>query len=192
MLKYLKKIASAATLIKLGNKDKNIFSYGIIQDTLVGNVWIAISKIGLVAIDFDKEKSEFIKQTEELTGGNAVPQNEQVEHAASQLRNYLMGGTHEILLTVDLSIVSGFQQDVLETVAKVARGQVVTYGDIAKMIGKPNASQAVGQALRWNPVPIVIPCHRVLSADGTLGGYGGRMGSERKIKLLKLEGIILT
>ncbi|MCH7662261.1 MAG: methylated-DNA--[protein]-cysteine S-methyltransferase [Chloroflexi bacterium] len=177
---------------KLGYKGKNDFSYGKITNTLIGNVWIAVTKTGLVAIDFDMEEHEFINQTEELTGGHAIPPNEHVENAATQLRMYLEGKTTEILFPVDLSNVSRFQRAVLETVAKVERGQVVTYGDIARMIGKPGASQAVGQALRRNPTPISVPCHRVLSADGTLGGYGGRMGSERKIELLKLEGVILT
>jgi len=192
MLGYLKKIANEVIFKRLGDRGKNVFSYGKIQNTLIGNVWIAITKKGIVAIDFDMEKNEFINQTEELTGGHAIPQNEEVEQAAVQLNRYLQGNIGEILLPIDMSNVSEFQKEVLEIVAKVPHGQVVTYGDIARMIGKPGASQAVGQALRWNPVPIVVPCHRVLSADGTLGGYGGRMGSERKIELLKLEGVILT
>ncbi|MBN2503327.1 MAG: MGMT family protein, partial [Anaerolineales bacterium] len=72
------------------------------------------------------------------------------------------------------------------------RGQVATYSEIAKTIGKPKASRAVGQALRRNPIPIVIPCHRVIASDGTLGGYAGVMGDKRKIKLLKLEGVMLA
>ncbi len=192
MLGYLKKIANAVILIRLGDKGKDVFSYGKIHNTVIGDVWVAVTKKGLVAIDFEIEKNEFITKTEELTGGRAVTQNVQVEEVIEELGEYLEGKIDEILFPVDMSHLSGFQKEVLETVTKVVYGQVVTYGDIARMIGKPGASQAVGQALRGNPIPIVVPCHRVLSADGTLGGYGGRMGSERKIKLLKLEGVILS
>jgi methylated-DNA-[protein]-cysteine S-methyltransferase len=81
---------------------------------------------------------------------------------------------------------------VLNAARQVPRGQVATYGEIAERIGKPRAFRAVGQALRNNPIPIVIPCHRVINADGTLGGYGGKVGSQRKIQLLQLEGAILA
>jgi methylated-DNA-[protein]-cysteine S-methyltransferase len=70
---------------------------------------------------------------------------------------------------------------------EIPHGRIVTYGEIARRIGKPKAARAVGQALGRNPVPIVIPCHRVISSDGSLGGYSGGGGLETKTKLLELE-----
>jgi len=71
----------------------------------------------------------------------------------------------------------------------VPRGKVTTYGTIAAKMGKPGASRAVGAALRANPTPIVVPCHRVVKQDGTLGGYGGPTGTGRKAELLRKEGV---
>jgi methylated-DNA-[protein]-cysteine S-methyltransferase len=192
MLDYIRKIADniQAGMNKIMGKDTIFF--GMIPNTLLGNVWIAAGKDSLVALDFDLDESEFVRQTEKLSGAHLVPSDEVIKEIAAQLESYLEGKSIEIDYPVDLSTVSKFQRQVLQAVSKVQRGQIITYGEIARIVGKPKASQAVGQALRWNPVPIVIPCHRVVSADGTLGGYGGRMGSERKIKLLKLEGVILT
>jgi len=85
-----------------------------------------------------------------------------------------------------------FQQQILKIVQLLPMGSTITYGEIADQIENPNASRAVGQVLRRNPIPIIIPCHRVISSDGTLGGYGGVIGSQRKIALLKHEGVILA
>jgi methylated-DNA-[protein]-cysteine S-methyltransferase len=87
--------------------------------------------------------------------------------------------------------MSEFQRRVLNIALKIPRGKVLTYGDVAKAIGKPQASRAVGQALGHNPVPIVIPCHRVLGADGSLHGYSAGGGLQTKAWLLQLEGAVL-
>jgi O-6-methylguanine DNA methyltransferase len=85
--------------------------------------------------------------------------------------------------------VSKFAAKVYKLTSEVPRGKVTTYGAIATKIGKPGASRAVGGALRANPTPIVVPCHRVVKQDGGLGGYGGPTGTPRKAKLLKEEGV---
>jgi methylated-DNA-[protein]-cysteine S-methyltransferase len=192
MLDYIRKIADGIQAGMNKFKGKDTVFFGMIPDTLLGNVWMAAGKDSLVAIDFDLDESEFIQQTEKLSGARLIPSDEAIKEIATQLLSYLEGKSKEINFPVDLSTVSRFQREVLQAVSKVKRGQIITYGEIARIVGKPKASQAVGQALRWNPVPIFIPCHRVVNADGTLGGYGGRMGIERKIKLLKLEGAILA
>lgn len=192
MLDYLKSYLNNALLKVRGEGGQKVISFGKVPNTLLGDLWIAISQEGLTAIDFDIEKLEFVTQTEEFTGGRLVESQNEIKEIAYQVVEYLSGNTHEINYPVDLSAVTQFQRDVLDKVSEIPRGHIVTYGDIARRLSKPKASQAVGQALRLNPVPIVIPCHRVHNADGTLGGYGGRMGSERKIKLLKLEGVIFA
>ena len=83
-----------------------------------------------------------------------------------------------------------FQQSVLTELARVPYGEVTTYGALAGRIGKPRAARAVGGALNRNPVPIILPCHRVVGASGSLVGYAG--GLERKQALLKLEGAALV
>ncbi len=88
---------------------------------------------------------------------------------------------------LDWSVTSGFQKGVLLTENRIPRGMVSTYGRIAERIDKPGAARAVGNALATNPFPLIIPCHRAIRTDGSLGGYAG--GIDMKKKLLELEGI---
>jgi O-6-methylguanine DNA methyltransferase len=85
--------------------------------------------------------------------------------------------------------VKPFQRAVLTAIQKIPFGETRSYGWVARAIGKPRASRAVGQALGANPIPIIIPCHRIIASDGSLGGYGG--GLPLKRKLLTLEGAML-
>ena len=85
--------------------------------------------------------------------------------------------------------VSKFAKRVYELTSKVPEGKVTTYGMIAKRMGKPKASRGVGAALRANPTPIVVPCHRVVRQDGGLAGYGGAKGIAKKAELLRKEGV---
>lgn len=88
--------------------------------------------------------------------------------------------------------VSSFAARVYELTAKVPKGRVTTYGAIAERMGRPGASRAVGAALRANPTPIVVPCHRVVRKDGSLAGYGGAEGVGRKATLLRKEGVVVA
>ena len=90
---------------------------------------------------------------------------------------------------VDLSLVGPFERRVLEQLRRIPRGQVRTYRDIARAIGHPGATRAVGNACAKNPVPLIIPCHRVVRSDGGLGGYSLRGGVAVKRKLLEQEGV---
>jgi len=166
--------------------------YHQLPNTELGDIWLAVSKSGLVAVDFDISEEEFTNSTEALTFGRMEESEEFTVEIRNKVQEYIAGNSSEIDYPVDLEDLSPFQQDVLSAVKGISRGATATYSDVAKMVGKPKASRAVGQALSSNPIPIAIPCHRVVNADGTLGGYGGRMGSERKIMLLKLEGAILA
>lgn len=87
--------------------------------------------------------------------------------------------------------VSSFAAKVYKLTARVPAGKVTTYGAIAKKMGRPKASRAVGSALRANPTPIVVPCHRVVRRDGGLAGYGGAEGVARKAELLRREGVVV-
>ena len=108
-----------------------------------------------------------------------------------QLGEWFAGKRHEFDFTIDLDGVEGFRRTVLETLARdVGWGEVVTYGELAGMAGRPRAARAVGSAMRDNPLPFVIPCHRVVAAGGRIGGYGGgRNAIALKRTLLAREGV---
>lgn len=93
-------------------------------------------------------------------------------------------------LPVDLSRLPPFHRDVLERLRRIPRGRVVTYGALAREMGSPGASRAVGGACAANPLPLVVPCHRVVGSDGSLGNYSGEGGAATKRALLEIEGAI--
>lgn len=108
-----------------------------------------------------------------------------------QLDEWFAGIRHDFDLTLDLDGIDGFRRTVLETLAtKVPWGETVTYGELAELAGRPRAARAVGSAMRNNPIPFVIPCHRVVAAGNKIGGYGGgRNATQLKRALLKREGV---
>lgn len=91
-------------------------------------------------------------------------------------------------IAVDLSGVEAFAREVYGAAREIPAGQTRTYGEIAKSLGQPSAAQEVGQALSQNPIPIIVPCHRVSAANGKLGGFSAPGGRATKLKLLALEG----
>ena len=105
-----------------------------------------------------------------------------------QLKEYFSGIRKTFDIPLDWEQLHGFQRKVLEIVSGIPYGSVFTYGQIAAKLGSPKASRAVGAALAHNPLPILIPCHRVVSASGHLTGYLGQKGIEGKRQLLELEG----
>lgn len=109
--------------------------------------------------------------------------------AAEQLTAYFSGERHVFGLPLDWSLISGFNREVLRELARgVPYGTVIGYGRLAGRVGQPGAAQAVGTAMGANPLPVVVPCHRVVESDGGIGGFGG--GLETKRKLLALEGVL--
>ena len=108
--------------------------------------------------------------------------------AVKQLEEYFARTRRVFDLPLDWAgASSGFQRDVYDRLLEIEYGHVVSYGEIAKDLGKPDMARAVGQAVGANPIPIVVPCHRVVASDGSLTGFGG--GLPAKVALLKLEGI---
>ena len=104
-----------------------------------------------------------------------------------QLRDFFAGRRIRFRVRLDLSGLTAFQRRVLEACARIGYGQTTTYGALARRIGRPRAARAVGHALGRNPVPLVIPCHRVVASDGSLGGFSAEQGVELKRQLLELE-----
>lgn len=117
------------------------------------------------------------------------PAEEPFEEARRQLGQYFAGERVEFDLRL-AAIGNGFERKVWAELARIPYGQTISYGELARRIGEPGKARAVGRANGRNPISIVVPCHRVIGADGTLTGYGG--GVERKRFLLELEGSLLA
>jgi methylated-DNA-[protein]-cysteine S-methyltransferase len=165
-----------------------IVYYGYAPRTRVGPLFVAVNDRGVVALDFGLSEQEFVARVSHRAKATLIRSDDVAAAALKQVQEYLAGRRTKFDLPLDMSAMSEFQRRVLTIALKIPRGKYLTYGDVAKAIGKPQASRAVGQALGHNPVPIVIPCHRVLGSDGSLHGYSGGGGIQTKAWLLRLEG----
>lgn len=105
----------------------------------------------------------------------------------SQLEEYFARGRAVFEVPLDLEAVTEFQRSVYDELLKVGHGRLTTYGELAEAVGRTELARAVGQAVGANPIPIVIPCHRVVAADGRLGGFSG--GLSAKVALLAIENV---
>lgn len=155
-------------------------------DSPLGSLYIAASAQGLRHVDFGVSQADFLSRLEPLARTERRPGA--LAAIAEQLQAYFSGVRFQFDLPLDLDRLTPFQKSVLHTARRIPAGTVWSYGQVARAVGKPQASRAVGQALGRNPVPIVIPCHRVVASDGSLGGYSGGGGVESKRFLLDLEG----
>jgi O-6-methylguanine DNA methyltransferase len=154
----------------------------------LGTIYLARSAAGLCHLDFGISETEFLTRLDPLacTEKNTDALGPVIE----QLVEYFTSRRQRFDLPVDLSRMTPFQQNVLRAALTIPPGQVWTYGQMAQVVGKPRASRAVGQALGSNPVPIIVPCHRVIGSDGSLHGYSGGGGISSKAWLLRLEGAL--
>ena len=170
----------------------NPLHIGILKNSPLGDLWIASTEYGLAAIEWSQDEADFSTYLSKRFKQPTQPGSDKVEPARQQLDEYLRGERKAFHLPIDWSLLRPFQIQVLQIVFNIPYGQTRTYGDIAYEIGNPNAARAVGRANATNPMPLVIPCHRVIGADGKLTGYGGGEGLPTKEWLLKLEGAVLT
>jgi len=152
-----------------------------LADTRAGAVTVWVSPAGVRHIEFGPLPSEH-----HLDPPEHHPRA--LREALKQLEDYFAGRRRAFDLPLDLSgIATDFQRRVYERLLAIEYGHVVSYGDLARDLGGPELARAVGQAVGANPIPIIIPCHRVVGADGRLTGFGG--GLPAKIALLRLEGM---
>jgi methylated-DNA-[protein]-cysteine S-methyltransferase len=156
--------------------------------TPIGPVWLALSERGLVAVSLWDDEAKFRVRVAEFTGGEVVKDEEKVADAAAQIIAYLNHERQAFDLPIDWSVLSPSQAEILHRVYAIPYGEKRSYGDIARELGKPGAARAVGRANATNPMPLVIPCHRVLGSDGKLHGFSAPGGLETKAWLLRLEG----
>jgi methylated-DNA-[protein]-cysteine S-methyltransferase len=156
-----------------------------LADSPVGTLLLAATEAGLCRISFDPEPEREAELLAREFGPRVLRSPRPLDAARRELDEYFEGARRRFDLTLDLRPLPAFQRLVLEELARVPYGETATYGRLADLIGRPRAARAVGGALNRNPVPIVLPCHRVIGAGGSLVGYAG--GLDRKRALLALE-----
>jgi methylated-DNA-[protein]-cysteine S-methyltransferase len=130
--------------------------------------------------------SEWKRQLARLAEVHGAPAADDGHRAAKQLRAYVNGKRRSFTVPVDLELATPFAREVLTQLYRLPPGALTTYGELAKAVGRPKGARAVGGAVGSNPVPVVVPCHRVVASNG-LGGFGG--GLPMKRWLLRLEGL---
>lgn len=155
----------------------------------LGRLYISATEKGLCRLVLDGSEMIFIQGLQDHYGIAPVHAGEYFDEMEKELTLYFHGELKKLDLPIDWSDISPFQKRVLGELLKVPYGETTSYGEIARRIGKPQASRAVGTAIARNPLPIIIPCHRMIPSDGSLGGY--LWGPEIKKKLLQLEGVNL-
>lgn len=156
-------------------------------DSPIGELLVAVTPRGLVRLAYEGERSDAVMaELSERVSPRILHAPERTDAVRRELESYFDGERHDFATPVDWSLVRGFASGVLQATARVPFGQLATYRDVAAAAGSPRAYRAAGNALGSNPIPIVVPCHRVVHAGGGLGGYTG--GLDRKRFLLNLEG----
>jgi methylated-DNA-[protein]-cysteine S-methyltransferase len=158
-----------------------------VEDTPLGELLLAVTPRGLVKISYlDRYPLEgVLADLAASISPRVLEDPAALDEPRRQLDDYFAGRRREFDLPLDHTLIRGFGRRVLERTAKIPYGRVETYGEVARAIGSPRAARATGNALGANPIPIVVPCHRVIRSGGVLGHYGG--GPERKATLLELE-----
>jgi O-6-methylguanine DNA methyltransferase len=165
---------------------------GETSPTPVGKLWLAVSDLGLVAIECGLNQAEFEAYLVKRFKRSVELAPEHIRKAAGQLTEYLCGRLRRFTLEIDWTVLRPFQQAVLVATYQIPYGETRTYKEIAERIGRPHAARAVGRAEATNPMPLVLPCHRVIGVDGKLHGYGLGEGVKTKEWLLKMEGAFMT
>jgi methylated-DNA-[protein]-cysteine S-methyltransferase len=155
-------------------------------DSPVGTLLLAATPKGLVRVAYDVEDHDRVLETlTQRISPRLLRAPKRLDVAARELDEYFGRKRQAFDLPLDLSLSGGFRQLVQRYLPEIGYGQTRTYGQVAELVGNPKAVRAVGSACATNPLPVVVPCHRVLKADGTPGGYVG--GSAAKVALLRLE-----
>jgi methylated-DNA-[protein]-cysteine S-methyltransferase len=164
-----------------------------VRDTPIGPLMLAASEQGLVHVVFHADEptaaAALDRLGRRLSTTSQAPARAHLAEAIRQVEAYFAGSLREFTLDLDWSLTTGFNRRVQRELATgVPFGSVVGYQDLADRVGEPGAARAVGVAMGANPLPVVVPCHRVVESSGGIGGFGG--GLEIKRRLLALEGVL--
>jgi len=159
----------------------NVAAYQSFFGTALGNGLVIATESGICRVDLPPTTVEL---------GSLIPASDLTRHAACLLERFFKGEQVSFAsLPLDLSMLTPFQQQIARLAVQIPYGQVLNYGELAKQAGRPGAARAVGGAMAANPIPVIIPCHRVVSSTGTLTGYSSPGGILMKKNLLSLEGV---
>ena len=163
-------------------------AYDVI-DCELGPLLAAVTDRGLARITYDADPELELERLARMAGPRVLRAPRALDHARRELDDYFARRRTAFDLELDLRGQAPFAVAVLGELGKVPYGHTATYGELATRAGNPRAARAVGMVMNRNPIPIVLPCHRIVGASGSLVGYGG--GLERKERLLRLEGALL-
>ncbi|HLR55524.1 MAG TPA: methylated-DNA--[protein]-cysteine S-methyltransferase [Actinomycetales bacterium] len=154
-------------------------------DSPIGPLLVAATQVGLIRVVFDNGQWDAALEDLGRRVGPVVEGRAPLAAVLEQLDEYFDGQRQEFTIDVDLRLANGFRRTALEHLRTIPYGETESYAEVAEAAGSPRAMRAVGSACANNPIPLVIPCHRVVRSDGTLGGYGG--GLKIKSTLLEME-----
>ena len=160
-----------------------------VEDSPIGPLTLAATPEGIVKIAFGAEDG-VLDELAAAVSPRLVHLPRRLDAVRRELDQYFAGHRRDFDVPLDRRLSRGYRLEVLEELSLVPFGQTVTYKDLADRTGHPKASRAVGTAMATNPIPVVVPCHRVLRTGGALGGYGG--GLDAKVWLLRHEGALLS
>jgi O-6-methylguanine DNA methyltransferase len=158
--------------------------YSSVPSRLLGTIFVASTEKGVCRIDLHTTEKEFLTQLRKQIPGKIVKDEGLNKRVLTQLRKYLEGKLKKFDCPLDME-GTAFQKRVWSALKKIPYGKTRSYADVARIIGHPKAFRAVGNANGSNPVPIIVPCHRVIESNGGLGGYGSGIGL--KERLLEFE-----
>lgn len=162
-------------------------------DSPIGRLLVAATQAGVVAVGFESEgHDQVLQRLSDRLSPRILEAPSRLEEAARQLEAYFEHRLTHFDVPVDLVLSSGFRRDVLSRLREVAFGSTVSYAKLAALSGNPKASRAVGSACATNPIPIIVPCHRVVRSDGSLGGYLGGLDAKRYLLGLEAQPAALT
>jgi methylated-DNA-[protein]-cysteine S-methyltransferase len=181
--------AAAAKFLRRAERDGLLDIAYTEVDTPVGRLLLAATPRGLVRITFPVESPETVlEQLASTVSPRILESPQRLDDARRELDLYFDGKLTDFELPLDWQLTKGFYRKVLRATARIPYGKTRSYSQVAKRAGSPRAVRATGTALGSNPLPIIVPCHRVLRSGGALGGYGG--GLDVKQSLLELEGAL--
>lgn len=154
-------------------------------DTAVGRLLLATTPLGLVRVAFLDVDGDALESLAQRISPRILHAPARLDDAATEIEEYLAGRRTEFDLPLDLRLADGFRRQVIEHLRDIGYGRRESYAAVAAAVGNPKAVRAVGTACARNPLPLVIPCHRVVRTDGSIGQYAG--GAAAKTTLLELE-----
>jgi methylated-DNA-[protein]-cysteine S-methyltransferase len=170
-------------------------AYGSVESPL-GELLVAVTPRGLLRISYDPSRNDAVlEQISERVSPRVLEDPARLDEVRRELDEYFEGRRRQFDLRLDWSLTKGFVQKILRATAALDYGQLATYKQMAEAAGSPRATRAAGNALGSNPIPIVVPCHRIVRTGGKVGGYGGSLGPYIggpgiKERLLALEGAL--